>query len=331
MSDFEERLVRQLQNDARASFSELAKQLGTSRATVANHVNGLLDSGQLRIVAAVHPRVLGLNSLAHVAVTSSGDLEPIIEAMEAMQGPVFISQTTGKYNLVAELRMPSMESMYEQIELLRAHPQVSDVNVLVYEKVIRSFFLGAEPQLPGLEFDETDLRLMNLLQRDGRRSFADLAAEVGLSVSACRTRILRLIESNVMQIGAIRRRTQTSQAMAFGLGITTSGVVAEAVTHLEKLPGVEFIAKCIGRYNLIATVGVASLGEYNAVIAELRRLPSVTAVETWLHAEIVRERYEQSLDALVAAIASGPAPGGAGGAGSESPSPRPMAASQSVL
>lgn len=302
MNDFEEQLVRALQQDGRASFSGLAKELGTTRATVATRVNALLDSGQLRVVAAVHPRVLGLNCLAHIAIRLSGDPAPAIEALDALEGPVFISQTTGQYHLAAELRMPSMSSMYGQIELIRSLPQVASADVLIYEQVIRSLFLGAEPSLPDLDLDEADLKLMNMLQHNGRMSLADLGAEVGLSVSACRARMHRLLEANVMQIGAIRRRMDTSRAMAFGLGITTSEPAAEAVAYLQELPGVEFIAKCIGRYNLIATIGVASLGEYNRSIAGLRRLGSVAAVDTWLHADIVRERYEKSLDVLVSAI-----------------------------
>ena len=304
MTDFEEQLVSALQQDGRASFSGLAKDLGATRAAVAARVNGMLDSGQLRVVAAVHPRILGLNCLAHLAIRLSGDPAAVVEALDAMEGPVFISQTTGHYQLAAELRTPSMSTMYRQIELVRALPQVAAVEVLIYEQVIRSLFLEAEPNLPDLDLDESDLRLINLLQHDGRMSLADLGAQVGLSVSACRARMHRLLDANVMQIGAIRRRKETSQAMAFGLGISTTGPVDEAVHYLQGLPGVEFIVKCIGRFNLVATIGVASLGEYHRSLAGLRRLDSVAGVDTWLHTEIVRERYEKSLDALVAAIAA---------------------------
>ncbi|WP_190273500.1 hypothetical protein [Crystallibacter crystallopoietes] len=47
------------------------------------------------------------------------------------------------------------------------------------------------------------------------------------------------------------------------------------------------------------------MGEYNRVAAGLRQLGSVTTVGTWLHAEIVRERYEKSLDTLVDSISKG--------------------------
>ena len=47
-------------------------------------------------------------------------------------------------------------------------------------------------------FDRTDLRLLALLQRDGRASNADLAAQVNLSPSACLRRIQRLEATGVV-------------------------------------------------------------------------------------------------------------------------------------
>ena len=44
------------------------------------------------------------------------------------------------------------------------------------------------------ELDATDRRILAVLQRDGRMTNADLAAEVGLSPSACHRRVQRLEE-----------------------------------------------------------------------------------------------------------------------------------------
>jgi Lrp/AsnC family leucine-responsive transcriptional regulator len=46
--------------------------------------------------------------------------------------------------------------------------------------------------------DETDWRLLALLQRDGRLSFADLAREVAMSASAVTERVRRLEEAGVI-------------------------------------------------------------------------------------------------------------------------------------
>jgi len=62
--------------------------------------------------------------------------------------------------------------------------------------------------------DRTDLGLLALLQRDGRASNADLAAQVNLSPSACLRRIQRLEASGVVAGYAARLDPQ-----ALGLGL----------------------------------------------------------------------------------------------------------------
>ena len=86
-----------------------------------------------------------------------------------------------------------------------------------------------------MPFDRTDLRLLALLQRDGRASNADLAAQVNLSPSACLRRIQRLEATGVVAGYAARLDPQ-----ALGLGLQ-----AFVRVQLEKhgAPGIErFIA-----------------------------------------------------------------------------------------
>lgn len=84
-------------------------------------------------------------------------------------------------------------------------------------------------------FDRTDLRLLALLQRDGRASNADLAAQVNLSPSACLRRIQRLEATGVVAGYSARLDPQV-----LGLGLQ-----AFVRVQLEKhgAPGIErFIA-----------------------------------------------------------------------------------------
>ena len=84
-------------------------------------------------------------------------------------------------------------------------------------------------------FDRTDLRLLALLQREGRASNAELAAQVNLSPSACLRRIQRLESTGVVAGYAARLDPQV-----LGLGLQ-----AFVRVQLEKhgAPGIErFVA-----------------------------------------------------------------------------------------
>ena len=85
--------------------------------------------------------------------------------------------------------------------------------------------------------DRTDLRLLALLQRDGRASNADLATQVNLSPSTCLRRIQRLESAGVVAGYAARLDPQ-----ALGLGLQ-----AFVRVRLEKhgAPGIERFVRAV--------------------------------------------------------------------------------------
>ena len=85
--------------------------------------------------------------------------------------------------------------------------------------------------------DRTDLRLLALLQRAGRASNADLAAQVNLSPSACLRRIQRLESAGVVAGYAARLDPK-----ALGLGLQ-----AFVRVQLEKhgAPGIERFVRAV--------------------------------------------------------------------------------------
>lgn len=299
MNQLDRLLVHQLQADGRASYSDLAKSVGSNRAMVASHVNELLSSGKVKVIAAVHPRVLGLEVLAHLSVQLSGPSEAVLRGIETLDSAVYISETTGSHQVVVEIRLGTMGQLYETVAFISGLPNVSTVNVLLYERVIRSLFLGEEPILERLSLDQTDIDIMRILQQDGRRGFAEIGEAIGVSMSTCRSRALRLMDANIMQIGAITRREGTNDAIVFGCGISLAGNASqEVVDLLAEVEGVEFVARTIGRYAMVCTIATGSQLDYNQVVSRIRSLPGVRHVETWLHTRIVQERYENTLDQL---------------------------------
>jgi len=59
-------IIRILQNDGRAAFTAIAKQLGISEGSVRNRVGQLIDSKVLRIMGMADPMALGYDAYAKV-------------------------------------------------------------------------------------------------------------------------------------------------------------------------------------------------------------------------------------------------------------------------
>ncbi|MDB6089036.1 MAG: hypothetical protein JWN85_1820 [Gammaproteobacteria bacterium] len=297
MTDLTAQMIAILRRNGRASYSEIARELGTNRDYVASRINPLIEAGKLRIAAGIHPRLLGLTTSAHLSIKAEGDLQEITDALERLEDPVLISVVTGSFQIVVELQLRSLTELRQQIAAIRAIRGVSEVNVLVYERVLSSFFLGAEPD-SHTHLDEIDINIVNRLLRDGRANFAEIAEVVGLSVSGCRTRVQRLLESGVVQIGAIKQRSDMVNDLLFGIGVAVREDDRAAIDAIAASSGLEFIARTVGRFDLLATVEFTSLRDFNLLISKLRSLPSVACCEQWLHVRIVREQYFRAVTQL---------------------------------
>lgn len=289
--DLTQRIIKHLRKDGRASFTAIARELGTNRDLVASRINPLLASGDLQILAGIHPKVLGKTVSAHLSIRVEGSPEQSINRLVAMDETVFVSETTGAFQLIAELHTESLAVTHQLVSQVRSTKGVVEANVHVYERIISSFFLGPEPSLEGVLLDDTDIAVMKFLQSDGRAALKDVAAHTGLSLGGVRNRINRLLSSGIMNVGALKQRSDMSSDFLFGLGINTKGE-SEAVEELIKSSsGLEFLARSVGRFDYIATINFATLREFNEFIRKLRSLPTVTYTEQWLHVRIAFERY----------------------------------------
>ncbi|NCT69250.1 MAG: Lrp/AsnC family transcriptional regulator [Rhodanobacteraceae bacterium] len=99
--------------------------------------------------------------------------------------------------------------------------------------------------MPNPSLDRTDLRLLALLQRDGRLSNADLAAAVSLSPSACLRRVQRLEAA-----GVIGGYAAVVEPAAVGLGLQ-----AFVRVQLEKhdQAGIERFVDSVARWDEVVT------------------------------------------------------------------------------
>ena len=81
-----------------------------------------------------------------------------------------------------------------------------------------------------MRLDDTAKRIIELLQEDGRASYAAIAKAVGLSEAAARARVQKLLDSEIMQVVAVTDPIQvgfTRQAM---IGIRTEGDLSRSAT-----------------------------------------------------------------------------------------------------
>jgi hypothetical protein len=65
---------------------------------------------------------------------------------------------------------------------------------------------------------------------------------------------------------------------------------------LAAMPSVIFVARTLGRYDVLVTVRAFSAAQLVGLLDIVRGMPGVNAVESWAHLEVVKESYVSGLD-----------------------------------
>ncbi|WP_207476787.1 Lrp/AsnC family transcriptional regulator [Arenibaculum pallidiluteum] len=127
---------------------------------------------------------------------------------------------------------------------------------------------------PGRELDETDRRILRLLQDDATLSIAEIADRVGLSQSPCWKRIQRLEAT-----GVIMRRVALVAPERVGLGLTVYVAVetadhsaqwlADFTERISALPEVVELHRMAGDVDYLLRVVVADMAAYDAFYRRL--------------------------------------------------------------
>ncbi len=316
LDDIDSELVRHLREHGRLSFESLAQTVGLSRTAVRARVDRLMDGGGLRIVGVLHPTILGLTALAHLSITHRAEGAGVTAAIAAQRDAVFVSIVVGRPGIVAELQCSSIEALDAAVSAIRREPTVQRVDAALYTQVLKN--TSAPVGHPrSLQFDELDVQVIGQLQRDGRIPFAELGKRVSLSPSAARTRVLRLLDAGLVQITAILNPTAFGMTEMCGMDLTLDGRDdATVLREIAEMETVHYLAASIGRADAVGTLVAGSRAEIRDALETIRSRPGVTGVESWMHLDLVKERYERPIDSLVEP---------SGGPARHSPASRPAA------
>ncbi|MDQ0646039.1 DNA-binding Lrp family transcriptional regulator [Microbacterium natoriense] len=296
--DFDADLVRSLQRDGRTSIRSLAAELGLTRAAAAARLRALVDSGAVRVVAAVDPALLGQHVLAHVSIRTDREAAGIAERLRAMDETVFVSTVGGSHDLVIEVWTGSMPELHDLLGQIRTLVGVADIDTLIYTAVTKGFFVS--DYHGDVSLDAIDEALVDRLQIDGRTTFRVLGEEVRLSPSAVATRVQRLIGGGVIKISAVEARGLSHRQLSMGIGLSLTDDDEQVLASLHASRGVDFVARTLGRFDAVATLVEPSAGALYASLENLRALPGVAHVESWLHLAVLKEDYARRLGSRAA-------------------------------
>ena len=144
------------------------------------------------------------------------------------------------------------------------------------------------------ELNELDKKILEELQKDGRKSYTKLAEMFNANVTTVSNRVQRLIDNGTLKIVGVVSPFKTGNSFVADIKIrTTLSKLQSVIDQLTFLKEVRFLAACTGKYDLIIEVYASSNSElYEIIKDKISQIDGIIEIES----SILLKFYKQSYD-----------------------------------
>ncbi|MHA1192367.1 MAG: Lrp/AsnC family transcriptional regulator [Promethearchaeota archaeon] len=128
------KLLRMMQNDARTSFKDIAKECNVSLDTIKNRFNILKKNGVIRgSTIVVDPKKMGQGNLVIIGIQVVQQFsESALNMIKKMQGLCVATKSIGQYDIEAIFLLKDIEQIGTTKEKIENFPQVKVANVGIF-------------------------------------------------------------------------------------------------------------------------------------------------------------------------------------------------------
>jgi len=135
--------------------------------------------------------------------------------------------------------------------------------------------------------DHLDERIIEILKKDSRRPFVEIADELKVSEGTIRSRVRKLFEEGVIQSFTIKTSSKNVKAI-IEVKIDVNVNTSEVAGNIAKFDGVSEVFEVTGEEDIVAIIDVTSSPQLNEIIERIRRFDNVQSTRTRL---ILKEHF----------------------------------------
>jgi Lrp/AsnC family transcriptional regulator, regulator for asnA, asnC and gidA len=138
------------------------------------------------------------------------------------------------------------------------------------------------------ELDSTDENIMQLLREDSRKSFVDIGAQIGLSESAVRRRVKKLMDRGLIKRFTIEMGTSNKTSAITFISVDSQVQTDIICAKLMGLNGVEVIYEITGQYDIAVIIAAPTIADINRCVDNLRKIEGVSDTNTVIVLRTIR-------------------------------------------
>ena len=140
LDDLSQKIIRELQGDARQSFREIGRKLEVSEGTVRNRVRGLVKSNAMKISVVPNPEQLGLNFMCIMCIeVKVGSAEKVEQLLIKSPNVYYLCGCTGTYDIIGIFTFHNPKEFDEFVKnVIAAVPEITRTSTFVVMHISRS-------------------------------------------------------------------------------------------------------------------------------------------------------------------------------------------------
>jgi Lrp/AsnC family transcriptional regulator for asnA, asnC and gidA len=144
----------------------------------------------------------------------------------------------------------------------------------------------------GGPLDDVSKKIIEQLQEDGRRPYGTIGKAVGLSESAVRQRVQRLLDTGVMQIVAVTDPLQVGFPRQALIGVRVDGETESVADALADIEEVDYVVMTAGSFDIMIEVVCEDDDHLLDLLSRrIRRIPGVRSTESFVYLRLRKQTY----------------------------------------
>ncbi|MFW9875715.1 MAG: Lrp/AsnC family transcriptional regulator [Candidatus Thorarchaeota archaeon] len=140
------------------------------------------------------------------------------------------------------------------------------------------------------DLDLLDKKILSILQKDARRSYAKIARELKVNEATIRFRVKKLVEKQVIiQFSALLNPRK--------IGLSITGIIMTKITpktsqdtfnKLKKLKELLHIFQCTGKYDFLAVANVKNMEGLEILKEKIREISGIEEIEVLATTRLIK-------------------------------------------
>ncbi len=278
LSALDQAIVAHLQRDGRTPYRTIAAHLDVTETTVQRRTQQLIEAGCFKIVGVLDPLRLGQGHAVIVGVSGElSALDAIAYALADLADTRFVVSATGTFDVVCEVVTFERASLTRALtDTLSRIAGIRTINTSWVMRTHKTTFLWGKEEESGTEKDSTvavdvgddhmsatasnghapnapERHIIALLQRNGRMTYAEIAARLETTESTARRHTLRLLGSGYFRVVAVSNpfRLGFEEAVLMWIKVDLSQVRA-VMDALAGHPAIRYLSRTAGFVDIVA-------------------------------------------------------------------------------